>query len=436
MPTTKKQDCDVQLLDSEFSSISMIKEQVKLKEKGDTRHFVLIDLGDIIKKYQQWKKLMPRITPFYAVKCNEDLPILKVLKSCGASFDCASQNELETVLSLGVSPNRIVYANTCKETSMLAFAKNNNVKLMTFDNEFELRKIANIYPEAKLLLRIFIVTDYTGRIELGSKFGCHPSETTFLLQKARDLSLQVVGVSFHVGSDCHNYQAFAAAIQQARNVFDKATEIGFNMRILDIGGGFPGQRNTNETFKNICHVINTCLEKHFPPEEGVRIIAEPGRYFVASSGTVAVNVISKRVVFKRLSKNKDGKQIAEADGEDGIAKIMYYVNDGIFGSFLCKSIVSEKYEPKVLVSTDNVPVYDSVIWGPTCAACDVISESVQLPMLDVGDWIYFHNMGAYTSALSTSFNGMDKPSKRYFCSRYIWSGLYPEKRILRRSSYA
>ena len=108
----------------------------------------------VVAQHVQWQRLCPSVEPFYAVKCNNDPAILQTLALLGTGFDCASRAEIDQVLQMGVSPERIIFANPCKIKSHVEFAKQKEVAMMTFDDEHELEKIKKIYPDAKLVLRI------------------------------------------------------------------------------------------------------------------------------------------------------------------------------------------------------------------------------------------------------------------------------------------
>ncbi|XP_060602460.1 LOW QUALITY PROTEIN: ornithine decarboxylase-like [Ruditapes philippinarum] len=408
------------------STADLVNEQVHISRKEESeRHFCLCNLGDIIHKYQQMTTLIPRVKPFYAVKCNEELPVLKVLADLGASFDCASKHEIEKVLNIGVTPARVIYAQPCKQPSMLKFAKQKGVDKMTFDNVEELYKVKKIFPTARLVLRIMIDSEYKGNQDFSSKYGCHPLDVPTVLETAKELNLNVVGVSFHVGSNCYDSRAFSAAIQQSRQVFDTGAGLGFNMTLLDIGGGFPGQLDTGSTFQQIADVVNSSLDTHFPYKEGLEVIAEPGRYMVASAFTIGVNIIAKRIVPHRPNKQDKGTGINRNDPT--VKSIMYYVNDGVYGSFLGKLADYRKYEAKSLKTEVAAVMYESSIWGPSCDSVDCIVDSTLLPAHDVGEWLYFPDMGAYTLSSHTNFNGMEEPKLIYYCQTDIWNQLYSEK---------
>ncbi|XP_064626366.1 ornithine decarboxylase-like [Lineus longissimus] len=395
----------------------MANEANTRMEESKDDAFYYCDIGDMIKKHQNWLKLLPRVEPFYAVKCNDDTAVVQILANIGTNFDCASKGEIKKVLDLGVSPDRIIYANPCKQQSHIQFAARNGVAMMTFDNMDELHKVKNCYPNAKLVLRI-LPGEFKSQCQLGCKFGCHPNHALKLLKKAKELDLNVMGISFHVGSGCMEPEAFPAAIRLAREVFDTAVNLGFSMEMLDIGGGYPGDNLGPVSFKEICEGINTSLDQSFPPESGIRIIAEPGRYYIASACTLAVNVISKRTV------SRDNQDLKDPDDEDAVCNslppskneepaFMYYVNDGVYGSFNCLMFDHASVTPTLMNDRSCEHEYSSSIWGPTCDGIDCISNHSLLPELEVGDWIVFENMGAYTMAAASCFNGMSKPTGHY-----------------------
>ncbi|MBN3270385.1 DCOR1 decarboxylase, partial [Polyodon spathula] len=379
--------------------------------QGDEDAFFVADLGDIVKKHLRWTTALPRVHPFYAVKCNPMEAVVQTLARLGAGFDCASEVELELVRGMGVLPERIIYANPCKQTSHIKKAASLGICAMTFDNEEELIKVARAHPNAKMVLRI-ATEDSGSMFPMSIKFGASLEECGHLLKVARELGVEIIGVSFHVGSNSSDPHCFSESIANARGVFDLGADLGHEMALLDIGGGFPGTDDFIVTFEEFAKVINQSLELHFPAESGVRIIAEPGRYYVASAFTLAANIIGK----KFLPCNKE-----TFNDEECAKSVKYYINDGRFGSFemICHSHFTEMAVPYKQQSAGQ-PLYSSSIWGPTCAAEDVILRQTQLPELQVGDWLIFENMGAYTVSLGTHFNGFSVPRVHFCISSKIW----------------
>ncbi|GLI59190.1 hypothetical protein VaNZ11_001024 [Volvox africanus] len=387
----------------------MKQEAVKhiLRHKPDDTFYV-VDLANVQRMFKAWRAAMPRVVPFYAVKCNPEPGILKLLVAMGAGFDCASKGELDMMLRMGVPPNRIIFAHPCKRPSDIRYARDHGIQYTTFDTVSELHKIAQMNPNFKCVLRIR-ADDPDARVPLGLKYGAEVSEAALLLQTAKDLGLQVVGVSFHVGSACQNLSTFSGAIENARKVFDEAYALGFNMELLDIGGGFTGHFDEmgNVMFGEIANTINTALAAHFPPEMGVRVIAEPGRYFAETSSTLLTPVYGQR----------------DRIAHDGVVKKDYWLTDGLYGSFNCILYDGQTPAYKV-VRSPLLPdpaeshTFTSTLWGPTCDSADCVYKDVSLPVLRNGDWLMWNNAGAYTVAGACDFNGIEftTPGKLY-----VWS---------------
>jgi len=376
--------------------------------QGQQDAFFVVDLGNLLRKFEQWQTFLPRVEPFYAVKCNPDPAVLATLHSLGVKFDCASKGEIEMVLSLpGAQPSDIIYANCCKAKTMISYAAEHGVEMMTFDNEFELYKVKEAHPSAKLVLRI--ITDDTNAIcRLSTKFGAAMDDVRGLLGAAQQLGLEVVGVSFHVGSGQCNVSAFTKALESAKQVFDWAEEYGFHMSLLDIGGGFPGSDDGPLSFASVVKAVGPMLDAMFP---ATRVIAEPGRYFAASTCTIATQIIAKRKAAPTDPVPVDDNErdrAATSRADD----FLYYVNDGVYGSFNNLMFDHASATPKAL--TERTPEkYRSTVFGPTCDGLDTIGRNKILPLMEIGDWMYFENMGAYTNAASSCFNGFQKPTMYY-----------------------
>jgi len=414
-------DTAIEIVKDNISYKEIITEKLHSLEREDCDDaFYIVDMADVILKHKKWVQLLPRVEPFYAMKCNNDPMILKLLVGLGLGFDCASKSEIQTILGLGVPPSKIVYANPCKQASHFRFAAQHNVSMTTFDNEMELHKAKKLYPTAKLILRIR-TDDSKSLCQLGIKYGAPLKQCRHLLKVAHDLGLNVVGVSFHVGSGCYDASAYSTAVLSARSVFDLAGQFGFDFKLLDIGGGFPGSPDAAISFEDVCNTLNPLFEEHFPASSGVRIIGEPGRFYSASALTLAVNVFAKRVVpYNQLQgAEKDKLDSIGCPKEDQMG-YMYYINDGVYGSFNCLVFDHATVVPETLKESSGDVLYPSSIWGPTCDSLDCISKQVALPKVEVGDWLFFRNMGAYTASAASTFNGFNKPFKYYVINQKCW----------------
>jgi ornithine decarboxylase len=273
------------------------------------------------------------------------------------------------------------------------------VRRVAFDNSAELVKMKELWPEAELVLRVE-TDDTMAQCPLSNKYGCAPEDFQALLAQAKELGLKVEGVSFHVGSGCSQAGAFRGAFQRARMAWDEAVRQGFTPRLLDIGGGFPGWDEEGQAnFADHAADIREMLDELFPSPD-IQVIAEPGRFFAAKCQSVLTTVVSVK------------------DDQTGSR---YYLNDGLYGSFNCLLYDhAELPRPKILrnghaISYEEAgPTRACTIFGPTCDGFDMLSDTMSLPHLQVGDRLLFENLGAYTSSACTSFNGFEPASNFVF----------------------
>ena len=360
--------------------------------------FYVVNLGVLQERWEMWRTLLPRVEPHYAVKCNNDQGLLATMAALGAGFDCASPAEVAMVTAHGVAPERIVFANAMKTTKHMTQVRAAGVPMTTFDSASELYKLAETWPEAKLLLRIR-ADDPGARCELGSKYGVHESECEPLLKLAKELNLDVEGVAFHVGSGLSDPTSPVVAVKFARRVFDMAAHLGLSpLRTLDVGGGFPGGQAPEEIkhFGAIAANLDAALDELFPPSMGVRIIAEPGRYFAEGIASLSAPIFGRRA-----RPNAGGEMAME-----------YWIADGIYGSMNCLLYDHAELSARPLYAEDfaqgaarDRAALSSTVFGPTCDGLDTILREAQLPKMEVGEWLEFPNMGAYTLVAASRFNG-------------------------------
>jgi len=378
----------------EYTKYDIINYHLEQNKNDDA--FYIVDLGEILEQFKQWKTHLPRVEPFYAVKCCPNQMILKTLAVLGCSFDCASKAEIIKITDLNVPTNRIIYANPVKDPQYIKFARSQNVDIMTFDNEVELYKIKLYHPYAKLVIRIK-TDDSNSTLKFSTKFGCTLAEAKTFLEKAKSLDLDVIGVSFHVGSKCNDAATYTNTLKDAKEVFDAGNAIGMNMHLLDIGGGFPGTaKDSLVTFEDMAKAINDGVDTYFNDIEDLRVIAEPGRYFATKTHTLVFNVIGKRKIID----------------DQGETNFQYYMNDGVYGSFNC--IVFDGCDPEIKAfNNKSEKKFKTTMFGPTCDSMDTMTRSAELPELGVGEWCYVENFGAYTQAAASNFNGFPETECNY-----------------------
>jgi len=401
-----------------------------LEDNRSEQAFYVIDLGELTSSLARWHTLLPMVKPYYAIKCNPNPVILEALASLGINFDCASENEIKTIIEITRDPTRIIFANPCKMSSQIRYARANDVDLMTFDCEEELYKIKLYHPYAKLILRL-AVDDSKSVCKFNKKFGCKTDQVQELLVIAKTLKLDVVGFSFHVGSNCSSADTFYEAIRECHNAFEIANKLDIHPYMIDIGGGFPGVDRANiSSFENIANRITDAITDFFPNYENdnIQFIAEPGRYLAQKTHTLVLNVIGKKIIIDKSTNGNPIEKIKSADKLDKLDKsdknalnnqtnaedktIIYYLNDGVYGSFNCIFFDHEK--PTILPFNErDGKQYKSRIFGPTCDSIDLISEDVMLPELAIGEWVYVENFGAYTIAASSGFNGFRTTMCKY-----------------------
>jgi ornithine decarboxylase len=349
---------------------------------------VVVDHKVLRENYAQFRKYLPRVQVYYAVKANSDPEIVKTFYEAGASFDVASVAEFLIVHDLikhlpakqrqEFIWDRIIYANPIKAIETLE-QLDPYKPLVTYDNHEEVVKIARYAPHSGLVLRLR-VPNTGSMVELSSKFGALPGEAVDLIAFAANNKLEVEGLSFHVGSQCTNAQNYIQALHLAAGIFAESAARGFPLKLLDIGGGFPAHYDdTVPAFKKLAKTINAEIDRLFPDK--VEILAEPGRFLVASAATAVNKIIGKAV--------RGGK-------------LCYYVNDGVYHTYSGVIFDHCHYHLK---SFKKAPTQICSVFGPTCDALDTISLAEELPDLDLGEMLYSENIGAYARASSTYFNG-------------------------------
>ena len=349
---------------------------------------VVIDHDILRRNYAAFRKHLPRVQAYYAVKANPAPEIVRTLYRAGASLDVASLPEFmlvyENIKHLPAREqqdfiwDKIVYANPIKPKETLEVLDRYK-PLVTYDNLSELRKIRKYAPRAGLALRLR-VPNTGSMVELSSKFGCEPAEAVDLIEEAFRAGLVVEAVSFHVGSQCTNFENFVQAINIAAAVIKEAGTRGREIKILDIGGGFPVRYNRHvPPFSALARKINAEIGRLFPQD--MQILAEPGRALVATAAASVARIIGKAV--------RDGKPC-------------YYIDDSVYHTF---SGIIFDHCPYRLKAFKKGKTEICAVFGQTCDGLDCISQAEELPDLEIGDLVYSENIGAYSSASATWFNG-------------------------------
>lgn len=375
--------------------LDIISHFLEMKSSDDP--FYIVDLHEVYKKYKDWTDLLPRVQPHYAIKSNPDPVILNLLAKLGCGYDCASRDEIILARNTGVPDEKIIYANPCKNVESLQYARSCDVDTLTFDCKNELDKIKVVHPDARLIMRIK-VTDTGSLCQFSSKFGCTLDEARELLELAKLDELNIIGISWHVGSGCKVLGQFEKAFQDAKKVYDMGKEYGFNLSTIDLGGGMPSVDDGDVTFPMLAEEINNSVDKYFSDVDDLKLISEPGRHLSGSSHTLVVTIIGIK-----SRKNPETKE----------NEYIYTINDTIYGSFNC--IIFDYYQPQLLPYNERTEkTYKSMVYGCSCDSLDVITKHpIDLPKMCTGDRLYVQNFGSYTRSSSSSFNGFKTTTMHY-----------------------
>ena len=366
----------------------MTRTQLQSVAREHGTPVVVIDHDIIRKNYFEFKKHLPKVQAYYAVKANPAPEIVRTLYKAGASFDVASLPEFmlvyENIRRLPPEVqqdfiwDKIIYANPTKPKETL-LALDRYKPLVTYDNLNELKKIKSYAPHAGVVLRLR-VPNTGSMVELSNKFGCDPGEAVDLVQAAFEMGLVVEGLSFHVGSQCTNFENFVQALNMAAAVMKESRSRGHEIKILDIGGGFPAHYNKHvRPFGQLARKINAEIGRLFPQD--IEILAEPGRFLAATAATSVARIIGKAV--------RDGKTC-------------YYIDDSVYHTFSGIIFDHCQYPLKAFKSGKTEIC---AVFGQTCDGLDTISQSEELPDLEIEDLVYAENIGAYSNASATWFNG-------------------------------
>ena len=351
-----------------------------LAEKYGTPLLVL-SLEQIEKNYNLLRTHMPRVKVFYAIKANPHRRILELMRDLGSNFDVASDGEIMELASLGVDGSRMIYANPMKTVNGLRACRNAGVGKMTFDSAGEIDKMARECPGATALLRIRI-DNSSAHVDLNKKFGAGREQALELLQKAKAAGLDAAGIAFHVGSQTTSADPYLNALDIAREIFEEAVANGMQLRIMDIGGGFPiPEPKVRFNLAEMLKQINARLDEDFP---GVEIWCEPGRFICGTAVNLITSVIG----------------VTERGGQP-----WYFLDDGLYGTF--SGVLFDQWDFKLISFKEGEQVA-ATFAGPSCDSLDIMFRGKMTVRQEEGDLILVPICGAYTSASATTFNGFSK----------------------------
>lgn len=343
---------------------------------------LVLSLEQVKKNYELLKKHMPRIQVHYAIKANPHPEILRVMKEMGSCFDVASDGEIRTLHDMGVEGERLIYANPVKTGVGLKACNDCGVHKMTFDSASEIAKIQAACPGTTVLLRLRI-DNSSAHVDLNKKFGAARENALDLMLKAKNAGLDMAGIAFHVGSQTVSAEPYLHALDIARELFEEAKAAGLELRILDIGGGFPiPEPKVKFNLPEMLQQINARLDEDFP---NVEIWSEPGRYICGTAVNLITSVIG----------------VTERGGQP-----WYFLDEGLYGTF--SGVIFDQWDFKLISFKEGEERVAATFAGPSCDSLDIMFRGRMTAPLEVGDLLLVPACGAYTSASATTFNGFSR----------------------------
>ncbi|HKZ50382.1 MAG TPA: type III PLP-dependent enzyme [Dehalococcoidia bacterium] len=372
--------------------------------------FMVLDLGRVRANAERieaaFRPLRPRL--YYSIKANGDLRLLASLHEMGWGFDVASLGEMRWLQDLGVGSWMVNFSATVKVPQHIEEAHALGVRLFGFDSAEELRKLALLAPGCRGVLRLE-VSQTGSRWPLGGKFGVPVGEAVPLLERAAELGVEPYGLAFHVGSQCVRTESWPAALVEARRVWDEAAARGIELKLLNLGGGFPAPYTDDvPSVAQIGNEVCRHARRLFPPDVGYAL--EPGRFMVAEAGVVATTVIGKAL--------RKGRPWVFVD---------LSVYSGLFE-------VLAGWSYPIVTARDDRPKRTATLAGPSCDSTDILAREVELPDLEVGDRLLLLSAGAYTTAYR-QYNGFSFPEVLVVDSAGVATG-GPEARVGRATDGA
>ncbi len=353
--------------------------------------FLATDLSVLAERLRRFTAAMPRVRPFYAVKCNSAPEVLGTVAEQGAGFEVASLGELRMLQDLGVDPAGVLYSNTVKPASHVAGAAEAGVWRFAVDSMGELRKIARCAPGSAVYVRVRV--DDSGSVfPLSRKFGAEAHAARTLLLAARELGLQPYGLTFHVGSQCGATSAWVQAIASMGRLMRQLSTDGIQITMLDLGGGFPARYDDPvPSIAEIGDVVNRALSELLPYQPSL-IAAEPGRHMVAETAVMVATVLGRE----------------QRAGEDWL-----YLDVGAYHGLIETHQTVGQWRYPLWTSRDDhgqVAHVPFTITGPTCDSADTMFHGAPLPStMAEGDRVFIASAGAYTLSYASHFNGFPPP---------------------------
>ena len=364
---------------------------------------LIMNLDAISDQFWMLRKILPMVEIYFSVKSNPDPVVLAHLLQLGASFEAASYNEIKKCTSIGALPTILHYGNTIKSREDIYNAYEEGVNSFSIDSEHEVRKIADIAPNARVLVRI--ATNGQGAVwGLSKKFGVSVQKAVHLMNLAHELGLNPYGISFHVGSQQSNPNAWLMALKDCRIVVEALQKNNIQINVINLGGGLPangysiGNEEKEYDLEKYLRIIKIHIDNFIVEcKQPFKFMIEPGRFMVARAGITVSKILLD------TQREYNNQQMRWLHLDVGKFNGLYEATD------IKLPVKAMKHLQHDLSQLDMV---STVLTGPSCDSDDMLlppNEVALLPKsLVEGDYLLFSSTGAYSNSYAAAnFNGFD-----------------------------
>lgn len=364
-------------------------ERIKEFARDKETPCLILDLDVIRQNYENLKTYLPWSTVYYAVKANPDDAVIALLRDLGSNFDVASRFELDQLLRLGVSPDRMSFGNTIKKEKDIAYFYEKGVRLFVTDSISDIDNLSRAAPGSKVFFRL--LTEGLGADwPLSKKFGSHPDLARQLIKTAVRFGLEPYGISFHPGSQQRDVGQWSSALAIVAQLFTWARhDLKIDLKMINMGGGFPANYvEPTDSLQQYADDIKRFLDNSFGLVWPEKIVIEPGRSMAGDAGVIVAEIVN----------------IAKKSVHDRYPWV--FLDVGKFGGLIETLDESIKYP---IYFEGQGSVEEVILAGPTCDSMDILYERTPYFMpssAKIGDKVYILTTGAYTQSYSSVyFNG-------------------------------
>ena len=325
----------------------------------------------------------------FSVKALSNISILKTLKKSGCGFDIVSGGELHRALLAGADPKKIIFSGVGKSKEEMVSGIEANILSFNVESQQELQRLSEVAAAMKRTAPVAIrfnpnvdagVHEFTKTGRGSDKFGVS-TETAMDLAKEcfKNDSLNLVGITCHIGSQIMELKGFQDAAKQALELLVELDKLNINLDFIDMGGGLGVNYVDEKTIQP--YELIQCYEKIFA-NRNERLILEPGRSISANAG----------IMLTKVEYKKDSFLIADAAMNDLLRPALYDAHHNVWP----------------VVKNKNASSVNLV--GPICETGDFIAKNINIAA-SAGDLLAVRTVGAYGFVMSSNYNSRPRAAE-------------------------